>query len=296
MKIVYISGGLGNQMFQYAFYRKLKETYKENVLVNLSYFSEIKKGYENCFGYDLYKIFNLNLKTHNDLIFNINSNKIFIGKRILFKIFKILDIFIYFEDRSLSEEKNLQKINKKDFKYFWGYWQSEKYFKDIEEIIKEVFIFPKLEDKANLDILDIIQKTESVSIHIRRGDYVGNIGQGGLAPLEYYQKAVEHIKNKVKNPYFFIFSNDIEWCQENIKLENSYYIDWNTGENSYKDMQLMSLCKHNIIPNSTFSWWGAWLNKNPNKIVIAPEKWFNECSNINDLGIVPEKWIKIKNY
>ena len=100
----------------------------------------------------------------------------------------------------------------------------------------------------------------------------------------------------MKNPYFFIFSNDIEWCQENIKLENSYYVDWNTGENSYKDMQLMSLCKHNIIPNSTFSWWGAWLNKNPNKIVIAPEKWFNECSNINDLGIVPEKWVKIKNY
>ena len=187
-------------------------------------------------------------------------------------------------------------MTKKRINYYIGYWQSEKFFKDISDEIRKDFSFPKFTSEKNLEILKLIKSYNSVSIHIRRGDYLQNRGFNGLAPLEYYQKAIEYIKNKIENPHFFIFSNDIEWCRKNLSIENSYYIDWNRGEESYRDMQLMSLCKHNIIPNSTFSWWGAWLNKNPNKIVIAPEKWFNDCVNIDYSNIVPETWIKIKNY
>ena len=110
--------------------------------------------------------------------------------------------------------------------------------------------------------------------------------------IEYYEKAINYVKNKIEGPVFFIFSNDIDWCKENFSFEEAYFVDWNIGEKSFRDMQLMSSCKHNIIANSSFSWWGAWLNNNLDKIIIAPSKWLNdERVDIDD--IIPEGWIKI---
>ena len=107
----------------------------------------------------------------------------------------------------------------------------------------------------NIEIKNKIDSTNSVAIHIRRGDYIENTVLSRLAPIKYYEDVVDYIKNKIKNPTFFIFSDDIKWCKENLKIgKQVYYIDWNKGKNSYRDMQLMSLCKHNIIPNSSFSW------------------------------------------
>ncbi len=124
------------------------------------------------------------------------------------------------------------------------------------------------------------------------GDYVNHPIHGGICTMDYYQQAIDIMKSKIVNPKFFIFSNDIEWCHSHLKLADAVYITGNKGENSYRDMQLMSMCKHNIIANSSFSWWGAWLNNNPDKIVIAPAKWFND-PKINTRDLIPDDWIKI---
>lgn len=291
MKIVYFYDGLGNQMFQYAFYKKLKKKDK-NIYGNLNFYK--KNGIHN--GYELKKIFNIDIendKKENDF-FNLSIRKN-IFQRIINKVLNSLNILLYIENWG---ENNINKIiGKKFIRYYFGWWQSEKYFKDISEEIKLDFKFPEFKNEKNIELKNKILNSNSVSIHIRRGDYQKNIYLGGLAPLAYYKAAIEYIVKIVENPIFYIFSDDVEWCKENLKINFlTHYIDWNKGKESFRDMQLMSLCKHNIIPNSTFSWWGAWLNSNPNKIVIAPERWFNKCLKWNYSNIVPETWIKIRNY
>lgn len=284
MKIVKIKGGLGNQMFQYALYKKLKNI-GNKTYGDLSYFNR-----NNC--YELERIFNIEVNTSYNLVLK----KIFENDNLFFKIFrKILKSILV---KNVIQQNDVEfKENIFNYNYFDGYWQSEKFFQDIKEEICLDFKFPPITEDKNLYIKNEIEKVESISIHVRRGDYIGNEILDGLAPLEYYERALRYIKLKIENPIFFIFSNDIEWCKENLKINfPTNYIDWNNGEKSFRDMQLMSLCKHNIIPNSSFSWWGAWLNSNLNKIVIAPEVWFRKESVYKYKDIVPETWIKIKNY
>lgn len=154
-------------------------------------------------------------------------------------------------------------------------------------------MFPKL-DPYNLELAKLITAKESVSLHIRRGDYLtaeNSIFQNICTPT-YYKNAVSYMNSNVVNPYYFIFSNDIEWCKNNLNLDNITFVDWNIGVNSYKDMQLMSLCKHNIIANSSFSWWGAWLNNNPNKVVCVPKRWYNNKATV--YGECPDSWVRIE--
>lgn len=287
-KIVIISGGLGNQMFQYAFYKYL--SIKNNTKLDLSYFlyNKVHNGYE------LEKIFSIKEEEEN-----IFYNKSILEENYLFKIiYELLKKFyikignIYLENRNENIEK--QKIKNK--KFYMGTWFSEKYFIEIQNDIRNIYIFPKIEEGKNLEVLKILQNSkETVSLHIRRGDYLLTSRYNNLPETNYYENAINLIKEKIKNPIFIIFSNDIEWCKENLNLEGTYYVDWNKGEDSYRDMQLMSLCNHNIIANSTFSWWGAWLNSNPNKIVIAPKKYFSDTAkgNTNSSNFYPESWIKL---
>lgn len=180
--------------------------------------------------------------------------------------------------------------------YFEWFFQSEKYFKDFEKEIRQDFEFLIQPSKENKKMIEKITHCESVSLHIRRWDYISNPTANafhGTCNLGYYQKAVDLIKSKVENPVFFLFSDDMDWVKENLKIEDtSYYIDWNTDNKSYEDMRLMSLCNHNIIANSSFSWWWAWLNQNPDKIVIAPSRWFTS-NKMNYSDIVPDSWVKI---
>lgn len=291
MKIVDINSGLGNQMFQYALYIFLKNNYK-NVYVNLEFF---EKNYLHN-GYELEKIFNIKFKNKKDIKF-LHSNNIFF--KILKKIL-LLNGIIFDDYKELEKNLQIEDIKKKiESKYkiiYRGCWQSEKYFLKFEKEIREIFKFPEIIDKKNLKVKDKILKENSVSIHIRRGDYLVCDLLKNLLPLFYYEAAIKYILEKVESPIFFIFSNDIEWCKNNLKINfPTYYIDWNKGKESFRDMQLMSLCKYNIIANSSFSWWGAWLNSNSNKIVIAPEKWINDEEKYYK-EIIPDSWIKIKNY
>ncbi len=175
-----------------------------------------------------------------------------------------------------------------------GYLQSYKNFSDQWDKISKIYTFPDFKTKNNIQLAQEMSKNESVAIHIRAGDYVF-FKYPLLYKSLYYKRAVEYIKKKVKNPQFYVFTNDPNMVKETVDIGAPYkIIDWNTGKESFRDMQLMSLAKHNIIANSTFSWWSALLNKNPNKIVIYPDVWLSWNEKwLEDLR-VPE-WIEIKS-
>lgn len=287
MKLVKMKGGLGNQMFQYAFYKRLKLE-SEEVFLNLEHYRKTKEHN----GLEIEKIFNLKLEINIKLEWLLRKNWITNFFRSIMKKIKIMKV--YSIPDIIYEEKFLRSPEK--IVVYSGYWQTEKYFKQIETEIRKVFFFPELDSK-NKEIEKRIVNEESVAIHVRRGDYINHPTLGGLVTKKYYIQAIEYIEKHIINPKYYIFSDDIEWCKRELNLDRKgvTFINHNKGEESYKDMQLMSQCKHNIIPNSSFSWWGAWLNKNPNKIVIAPKRWFTKESGYRYEDIVPKSWIKIAN-
>jgi hypothetical protein len=182
--------------------------------------------------------------------------------------------------------------------YIDGYWQSEKYFLPVRDIILDELNVRYEQDLINRKISGNIQNTESVSIHVRRGDYVINPSTNkyhGLCSPEYYTSAVNLIAQKIADCNLFLFSDDPEWARENFEIDYPVTIVDNNGDSkSYEDLRLMSLCKHHITANSSFSWWGAWLNRNPGKIVVAPGQWFADYHrNSRTKDLIPETWMRI---
>lgn len=290
MNIVRISAGLGNQMFQYAFYRALRS----NMPATKMDVSEFKyRKHHN--GYELEKIFNIvpeyaSEKEANQLA-DLSKNWFSQFRR------KTLGIKLKTKGTLIDEGKTGTYYHPElltiDNAYFQGFWQTEKYFAGIESQIRNEFTFKIPLDKQNREIADLIASSNAVSIHIRRGDYMKERRlhtTGSVCSLDYYRQAIDNISSKIENPSWFVFSDDISWVKENLKLSQAHYVDINTAENSYRDMQLMSLCHHNIIANSSFSWWGAYLNNHSDKIVIAPGIWFR---GVDMPDIIPENWIKI---
>ncbi len=192
---------------------------------------------------------------------------------------------LYFNEKILVKKGNI---------YLDGYWQSENYFREIRNIIIKDFLIKTKPDKRNKLMLEKIENSNSVCIHIRRGDYISNKKTSevhGACSLKYYYNAVKIILKKVKNPTFFIFSDDSQWTKENLKLKYlTIYVNINSPKKGYEDLRLMSNCKYFIIANSSFSWWGAWLSNNPNKIVCAPKRWFRSA---DEGDIVPKSWIRV---
>lgn len=286
--IVKFNGGLGNQMFQWAFARALEKKTQIKTLLDMSYFY---KKYARPFELG---IFNLNVESPKDFLTNLKLDIIWrFRKKLSGRSF--LGINLYSEP-CFEYDKNVFDV--KPNTYIEGFFQSEKYFKDIEQDLREDFKFTVEPDKENQKIIEQIQSTNSISLHIRRGDYVQKKRYQNVyatCSLDYYKRGVECITEQVENPTLFIFSDDKNWVKENLNLPyETVFVDNNSGKKSFEDMRLMSLCKHNIIANSSFSWWGAWLNKNEKKIVIAPEKWFND-EKINQTDVIPSAWLKIQN-
>lgn len=289
MVIVKLIGGLGNQMFQYAFYLSLINR-GINAKLDISSFTE----YNLHNGYELEKIFrikNVRYASTKDLKkFNCKVSRLFYINKICLFLKRRLSRYKYLFENSKSFDSNYFAM---DNCYLDGYWQSEKYFEDIKDTVRETYIFPQLRGEQNLSIFQKIIKTNSIAIHIRRGDYINHPYFTEICSIDYYNKALIYIFKEVDKPNLFIFSDDIKWCRDNMRYDCPiYFIDWNIGSNSYIDMQLMSYCKHNIIANSTFSWWSAWLNNNDNKIVIAPSRITN--NKIDFIDLVPSYWIKIE--
>lgn len=292
MKIVRIFGGLGNQMFQYSLAMAFKNSLdNEDVYVDTS----CMNGYPFHNGYELQRIFNVSIKqaSISDLIkvaYPLPHYRLWqLGRHVLPKRKTIVT-----ENPDMRFMEGLTE--RRDSFLAEGYWQTEKYFSKIREIILDTFKFPQFErGTKNEYVANRISDCESVSLHIRRGDYLKIADTGGICTIEYYSKSINILLEKVKPQLLVIFSDDPAWCKNNLLnvVHNIpvIYVDWNKGTSSFKDMQLMSLCSHNIIANSSFSWWGGWLNQNPNKIVIAPSRWMN-CQGWSD--IIPEDWTIIK--
>ncbi len=264
-KIIKITGGLGNQLFQYAYGRKLEIINKKDIIFDTSFFYENKKDTSRPFLLDK---FNINPKANFKYIKRNSIHKFFL---------KIKDFIL------------LRLI--KDYNFY----QNEKYFIDIKNNILTEYI-PRTSISADAqNVLNQIRLNDnSVSIHVRRGDYVTNNRANkthGICDLKYYNEAVALIKSKLDNITFFIFSDDINWTKENLKIEDARYVS-NPSLKEFEEMILMSNCKHNIIANSTFSWWSAYLNKNHDKIIIAPSQW-NVKKTANQLDILPKSWLQI---
>ena len=289
MKIVNIKGGLGNQMFQYAFAYvcKLKHP-KEEVYIDVQHFSHY--GLHN--GFELNEVF-------EGLKISIAPKEII--KRIAlylphYKWYRIL--------RKLRFKKQTEYLEKQDFTYdaealyingdcyYDGYWQAYQYFTDYRKMLQAEFKFKKINEQS-LMLARNIDNEESVGLHVRKGDYTDK-GWGGICTIEYYTKAVTQILVQTKNPVFYIFSNDLNWCKQNILPlldgRQCVLVDFNKGKESFCDMYLMAHCRYLVIANSTFSWWGAFLNQNA-KQIIAPYPWNN--SGI-DAQIYGDDWSRIK--
>ncbi|WP_034886446.1 alpha-1,2-fucosyltransferase [Gillisia sp. JM1] len=295
MIIIKLKGGLGNQMFQYAVSKIITQKNNTNLLIDNSFFDgEVKNTGPTPRNFEL-AIFNESFKktskTDIDYFFKLSFINKF-KKKLGFNYPKI------YSENSFKHNDSVYLI--KNPAYLTGYFQSFKYFLGHENFIKNLYSFPfsKLNDD-NFKLLERIKNSESVSIHIRRGDYVSdNLTQKfhGNCSLSYYMDAISLIGSKVYISQLVFFSDDIEWVREQFKelCNPKLFVADNSGDNSWKDMLLMSSCKHNIIANSSFSWWGAWLNKNPNKIVIAPKKWFTDPSQNEDTcDLIPSEWIRI---
>jgi hypothetical protein len=296
MIIVNINGGLGNQMFQYALGRAL--SIQKNTSLTL-YIKEVTDR-SNHNGFELQNVFNTTSAVATD-----TERKLVLGIRHTHNLIKLLRSkklgFLrgkhYIVEDHFHYDKQIENTPKNVF--LRGFWQSEKYFSvHRKEILKEFSFKNKLSDK-NLKAAKKIQETTSISIHVRRGDYISNPGASktfASLDAEYYQKALKKLNTDPIKTLLVFFSDDINWVEKNIinQLSNDYkhmIVNHNIGSESYNDMRLMSLCSHNIIANSSFSWWGAWLNRTPGRKVIAPKKWFSINKNIKDL--CPDDWIKI---
>lgn len=291
MKIVNIIGGLGNQMLQYAFAICLKEKNpNEEILLDLSHF----RGYGLHNGYEIDRIFGQKIPTANG-----------------WQIAKVSWYLPWYKPsrllRHIMPKRKTECIEKpfmvyqekysewKGNGYFEGYWHYPAIFEPYKKEILEALAFPPFDDCNNKEIANSINKYESVAIHVRRGDYVVAKNFRDICTDDYYKKAIAKAIELCEKPVFFIFSNDIEYCDrlfsEYKEKYELYFVSNNNGANSFRDMQLMSMAKINIVANSSFSWWGAYLNQRDNHYVLCPPKWVNFTESMD---MVPKEWIKIR--
>jgi len=287
MIIVRLIGGLGNQLFQYATARRL--SIQHNVPLKLD-----KSGFQN------YKLHNYSLNHFNILEDFATTKEIanyqntILPQRALSKLLPyrfqkwVVERHYHFDPAILKLASDV---------YLDGYWQSERYFKDVEQVLRHELTIKTFPDHENERIANEILADEyAVSIHVRRGDYASNAVTNqihGLTPLQYYSASISQIVKLIGIPSFYVFSDDHNWVRQNFAIDYpATYIDHNKADRNYEDLRLMSLCKHHIIANSTFSWWGAWLGSHPTKLVFSPKQWFNDPSkDVSDL--IPSNWHQV---
>jgi hypothetical protein len=280
MIIVILQAGLGNQMFQYALGRSLAVKRGTKLMLDTSWYEKAQEvGGVSRRAYELGPL---------DVIENFWQPTLV--NRALLKAFGH-GIFTDDPEPYVFHPEALELPN---YSRLFGFFQNERYFKDIRDIIVKEFTLKAPPTGRNQELLrEIMANPQSVSVHVRRGDYVTSqtaSAKHGTKGLEYYQKAVTAIKKQAPKPTFYVFSDDPEWCKDNLKLDGpTTYVDNNTYGGD--DMRLMRACRHNIIANSSFSWWGAWLNTHPDKIVVAPKQWLNNA-DMDTSDAVPQEWIR----
>lgn len=295
MFVIKLRGGLGNQMFQYALAKSLMLSTGQEVFLDTSfshYSSETKRTYTlDCFQLDQ----KIQLITTSTLPWVLRDPDNDLLKKIFIKL-RLRQLFtkdwLYILERTNGYNPELQAMAGSI--YLEGYWQTERYFTDYRESLLADFSLTNTSSEF-FRIADHIKATSSISLHVRRGDYATSESvkaQHNLCSLEYYQEAIKSIKAKVSEPKFFIFSDDPDWAKANLPLAaHELELVSDRGLTDSEELILMSHCEHQIIANSSFSWWGAWLNKHTDKIVIAPKRWFRHGPA--PLDLIPANWLTI---
>ena len=293
MNHVAIYGGLGNQMFQFALAISMDASGIPTKISTNEYV--LNRHYH---GFELLKAFKVPVAIKDRLkVFAVNRARDLLVETNGSYVRSFVKKIVNHRSNVYNEKKEYefdQSVFEQEDSFLVGTWQHIRYFEGQSELIREVFNFNKPKDLVNLKIANDIQKGNSVAVHIRRGDFMkpGNMDTRMIIDSsDYYNRAFELIESKVENPLFYIFSDDIKWAKENFKGNNCVFMTHNKGSNSYLDMYLMSLCKHFIIANSSFSWWPAWLANYKSKQVIMPYPWVknSECK-----GMYPQGWIPLE--
>ena len=288
--ITRIRGGLGNQMFQYAAARRLAKQHATDVKLHLWL-----DGSPRRFGLSAFRI--------SSRVASPREVGRMIGNGLHHRMERRLRSTLRLSPRDVQlPEKDPFQFDPEALKapgdvYMYGYWQSEKYFSDAEPVIRTEFqLTRQLRDDLH-PLLHNIENENAVSLHIRRGDYVVGSDQDPLhypCDLSYYRRAVEYIARAVPNPRIFVFSDDPGWVQQNLQLSLPMtMVSHQNHTEDFEELHLMSRCRHHIIANSTFSWWGAWLNSNRDKIVVAPKQWYRKESGVDLRDRVPSEWVQL---
>ena len=279
MIVVQLMGGIGNQMFQYACGRAVALRAGKPLCLDASQFLSKNQPYKFELG---------NFNVDAEVFQSMDELKMIAQKNDVDKINIFKEAHFHFDSRVIGLRDN--------FVLAGGYWQSEKYFQDFADVIRVDFK-PRIGTLSaeGLDLACQMQQGQSISVHVRRGDYTNplNIKVHGLLPMDYYMRAIDNIHTRIINAHCYMFSDDLDWCYNAFEnIENITFVEHNRMMNVHEDLWLMSQCKHNIIANSSYSWWGAWLNQHPDKIVIAPQIWFVGGGH-DTKDLVPGSWMEM---
>lgn len=293
MIITRLIGGLGNQLFQYAFARRVAHFNRVSLKLDITAFQSYPTRAYRLNHFNILEDFASpedvsRLKSPSAR--NPRTTWTALSNRVL-PYYRRSCIW----ERSLGFDPNMLKVGGNA--YLRGYWGNEKYFMDIEGMIRDELKVKDPPSPDNEQVLGLISSAESICIHVRRGDFVVNARTNqvhGVCSIEYYRKALELLTTSATNPHLFVFSDDPTWTMENLRFEHATtYVTHNGADRDYEDLRLMSACKHFIIANSTFSWWGAWLSTNPEKVVVAPRRWLADPT-LNAQVELPDRWIRVE--
>lgn len=283
----YGQGGLGNQLFQYATARSLAHSLDKDLVLDSYWFEHLRPG-ETVRPLELAK-YHVKLR-----IANTDEQRCW--KLLRTRWARYLGPLIPMRavrEQGFAYNDSLNRIS--DDSYLVGAWQSERYFRDIREILLGELTPIQPPSMRDTKLLQTMQECDAICVHVRRGDYVSSNSASayhGVCSLDYYQQAITHVASQATKPSLFIFSDDPDWTREHLRTEYpSHYVTHNSSADAFQDLRLMSHCKHHVIANSSFSWWGAWLSTSPEQIVVAPEKWFSVNRPTPDL--LPAQWKRL---
>jgi hypothetical protein len=295
--IARLLGGLGNQMFQYATGRALALRRGATLKLDITGFAEVGPHTERRYELDSFQIHASPADAEDLGQFGRSRRAEYPPlDRVLrwLRIDRSNGAWPVYRERHFQFDPALPQLRAPV--YLDGYWQSERYFSDIAAPLRQEFTAKMPLDPENEALGRSIDAVNAVSLHVRRGDYVNNPATNrfhGVCSLDYYQRALDYISLRVKEPHLFVFSDDQRWTRANLRCAvTTTFVDVNSPDCGYRDMGLMARCRHHIIANSSFSWWGAWLNPSHEKIVIAPDRWFGASRN-DTRDLLPPSWVRL---
>jgi glycosyl transferase family 11 len=285
--ITRLQGGLGNQMFQYAAGLRLAAARGTQLKLDLALIDAAGGGTPRTYELDRFRV-SAERATPEEV-------EALLAKRPLAaRISRRLDPRAAARERHFHYDRAVARLP--DETCLEGYWQSERYFEDAAARVRQEFSFSREPSGRNAELAEEIAAHAAVSLHVRRGDYATHAATQafhGLCPIDYYRRAVAYVSERVRDPLFVLFSDDPEWTRTHLDLGNgAIAVDHNGPQDGPEDLRLMSLCRHHVIANSTFSWWGAWLSASPEKIVVAPERWFAGGAH-DTRDLLPGGWVRL---